>query len=266
MTSQEDFSSKYTNANVAPGAAAYATAKFRGLVKTLEDVDNGSIREIAPAIIAVILCGQKRGDIVPLLFRDLVDGKSNDEHRSLFMLLRHGITVAWPFFGLPNAMPACLGLVNELRRADIAVSRELGRPLFGETDWLAKGLDTNQTIYRAAGNSEVGQMIGEFFPEISYVANAVIFGFLVGGSQNVQRLPLTEVIVASAIAGIGATRQAKSHIKASMGLGASLSAMESVAAVVDEISAWNGDERPGNINVADLAEEAKANLEKYDYQ
>ncbi|KAM6529322.1 hypothetical protein FALCPG4_007461 [Fusarium falciforme] len=264
MAPHEDFSSKYTNANLAPGAAPYDTAKFCGLVKVLEGVDNGSISEVAPAIIAVILCGQKRGDIVPLLFRDLVSGKSDDEQRRLFMLLRHGITVAWPFFGLPSAMPACLGLVNELRRAEMVVAHGMERPSLGEVDWLAKGLETNKVIYRAAGNSEVGQMIGEFFPEISYVGNTVVFGFLIGGSQSIHRLPLTELIVASAIAGVGATRQARSHLKASIGLGISLKAIESVVVAVDEISAWNGARLLGNINVADLAKEAKANLEKHD--
>lgn len=47
----DDFSSKYTNANLAPDAAAYNSTILCGLVRHLEDVDGGSISAAAPGII-----------------------------------------------------------------------------------------------------------------------------------------------------------------------------------------------------------------------
>lgn len=47
----EDFSSKYTNANLAPDATAYSSAILCGLVRKLEEVDSGSISAAAPGII-----------------------------------------------------------------------------------------------------------------------------------------------------------------------------------------------------------------------
>lgn len=96
----------------------------------------------------------------------------------------------------------------------------------------------------------------------AYIATAAVFGFLIGGSDKVQPLPLSEVIIAGAIAAMGATRQAKSHLKGSMGLGISLMAMKEVLNVAEQVAAWNGKKLPGEIDLASLAEEARANLER----
>lgn len=58
MASQatEDFSSKYTNANLAPDATAYDSTILCGLVRHLEDVDGGSISTAAPGIIVRRKC------------------------------------------------------------------------------------------------------------------------------------------------------------------------------------------------------------------
>lgn len=123
-------------------------------------------------------------------------------------------------------------------------------------------------------------MIAEYFPEIcmlilnftlvtrsdadlpiAYIANAAVFGFLIGGSENIQTLPLSEIIVASAIAGIGATRQANSHFKGSLGLGISPEALEAVLSVVEQVAAWNKTVLPGRIDIAELVQEVKANLQ-----
>lgn len=47
----EDFSSKYTNANLAPDSTPYNSTVLCGLVQQLEEVDGGSIRAAAPGII-----------------------------------------------------------------------------------------------------------------------------------------------------------------------------------------------------------------------
>ncbi|KAH8656335.1 hypothetical protein BGZ61DRAFT_372580 [Ilyonectria robusta] len=260
MAAQQDFSSKYTNANLSANAAPYDSDLFANLVKQLEDTDGGSISKVASAIVAVVLCAQKRGDAVAGLFRDITRIQSDQRKKECFMSLRHGISLTWPFFGLPNSMPACLGLVNELRQDHITVPSQIDRSV-EIADWLAKGYETNRAIYHAVGNAEVGNMIAEYFPEISYIANAAVFGFLIGGSENIQTLPLSELIVASAIAGTGATRQTKSHFKGSLGLGISPEALQAVWSVVKEVAAWNKSAPLGKVDVLELVEEVKANLQ-----
>jgi len=87
-----------------------------------------------------------------------------------------------------------------------------------------------------------------------------VFGYLIGGSVKEQALPLCEIIVAGAIAAMGATRQARSHFKGSMDLGISQAAVDAVWGVAQQVAAWNTTKLPGDINVAALAEEVKANL------
>ncbi|KAH6999159.1 hypothetical protein BKA56DRAFT_608663 [Ilyonectria sp. MPI-CAGE-AT-0026] len=241
-TVPQEFSSQYTNANLPSNATPYDSTILCNL--------------------ATMLCAQRRGDAVPKLFRDLIENMDNGQIKTLFLSFRHAINLTWPFVGLPHCIPACLGLVNELQLRNITVTSQLDRPLLHESDWLSKGKETNQAIYRAVGNAEVGQMMGEFFPELSYIATAAVFGFLIGGSDKVQLLPLSEVIIAGAIAAMGATRQAKSHFKGSMGLGISLMAMKEVLNVAEQVAAWNGKKLPGEIDLASLAEEARANLER----
>jgi len=74
-----------------------------------------------------MLCAQKRGDAVPKIFRDLVEGKSTAEKRDTFLSIKRAMNLTWPFVGLPNSMPACLGLIDELRRDNITVLSEVDR-------------------------------------------------------------------------------------------------------------------------------------------
>ncbi|KAH6950286.1 hypothetical protein BKA56DRAFT_738791 [Ilyonectria sp. MPI-CAGE-AT-0026] len=258
----QEFSSKYTDANRAPDATAYDFATLGNAVKQLQSVDNGSISQIAPAIIATILCAQRRGDAVPKLFSDLVEGKEAEEVKSLFASFKHAITLTWPFIGLPHCIPACLGLAHELEIRNITVDSQLDRTGLHEADWSLKGIETHQAIYRGVGNSEVGRLMGGFFPEISHVVGTALFGFLIGGSDKVQSLRLSQITVAAAIVGTGATRQARSHFKGSLGLGNSLAAIKAVLGAAESVAAWNGTVLSGEFDFAALEAEAKANLEK----
>ncbi|KAH7020546.1 hypothetical protein EDB80DRAFT_882584 [Ilyonectria destructans] len=258
----QDFSSKYTNANLAPDATPYDSYTLCNIVKELQSADHGSISSIAPALVAAMLCAQRRGDAVPKLFHDLSKEKNKEEIKAMFLSLKHAINITWPFVGLPNCIPASLGLVNELREYGITVSSEVNRPLLNQADWLSKGHETSRAIYRAVGNSEVAQMMADYFPETSHVANAAVFGFLIGGSDQVQSLKLSEIIIAGTICAMGATRQAKSHFKGSIGLGISAAAVERVSKVAEQVAAWNGVKLPGEIDVSALAEEVRINLER----
>ncbi|KAK2770058.1 hypothetical protein CKAH01_04401 [Colletotrichum kahawae] len=215
-------------------------------------------------MIASMLCAQRRGDAVPKLFHDLAKGRDVEGTKMLFASFKLALNLTWPFTGLPQCVLACLGLIGELQGLD--------------ADWFKKGIQTNEAIYRAVGNEEVHRMMGEVFPEISqllpshfdssssllpaYIANVAVFGFLVGGSERTQSLPLCEITIAGAIAALGATRQAKSHLKGSMGLGISVAAIEAVLYAAEQVAKWNGCKLPGKIDVTVLAKEVETNLGK----
>ena len=132
-------------------------------------------------------------------------------------------------------------------------------------------------IYRGVGNSAVGSMLGKYFPDIckwldfqwwkerrweqlilikvAFVSNFAVFGYLIAGSLDVQSLEISELTVASAIVAMGATRQARSHCKASIGVGNSVKNVKDVVNVANQVAAWNKSTLPGSINVEELAKE-----------
>ncbi|KAF4843220.1 Cocaine esterase [Colletotrichum siamense] len=157
----KEFNDKYTNANLAADASPYDETIFHYLVRHLELVDGGTIAPVAPGIIAAMLCAQRRGDAVPRLFHDLAKVRDVEGTKILFASFKLALDLTWPFTGLPQCVPACLGLIGELREFD--------------ADWFKKGFQTNEAIYRAVGNEEVHRMMGEVFPEITYIANIAIY-------------------------------------------------------------------------------------------
>ena len=62
-----------------------------------------------------MLCAQKRGDAVPKLYRDIVSGKLDNDKKAIFFGMKCAMNLTWVFVGLPNCIPVCLGLINELR-------------------------------------------------------------------------------------------------------------------------------------------------------
>jgi hypothetical protein len=53
------------------------------------------------------------------LFSDVTKEHSESEVQEIFTAVREAVTLAVPFVGLPNCMPACFGLVNELKKHGI---------------------------------------------------------------------------------------------------------------------------------------------------
>jgi hypothetical protein len=92
------------------------------------------------------------------------------------------------------------------------------------------------------------------------LANVSVFGYLISGSLDIQSLELSELTVAASIVGIGATRQARSHIKASIGVGNTPTVVADVVKIAEEVALWNKTPLPTTINVAELAEEISNNL------
>lgn len=92
-------------------------------------------------------------------------------------------------------------------------------------------------------------------------ANTSIFGYLCGGS-TVLPLKDVEIFVASAIIGLGASRQARSHCKAALQLGNSPDAMAAIDAVAQEIAVWNGTPLPERLDLHQLVKEVNGELAK----
>lgn len=74
-----------------------------------------------------MLCAQRRGDAVPKLFRDLAKGKTVEDTKALFASFKLALNLTWAFSGLPQCIPACLGLVGELRELGISGPSQLDR-------------------------------------------------------------------------------------------------------------------------------------------
>ncbi|KAL2853499.1 hypothetical protein BJX68DRAFT_264967 [Aspergillus pseudodeflectus] len=259
-----EFSKKYTQANIAPDAAPYDEAVFLSLHKTL--ASHVASDTLATAILATILCAQARGDAVVQLFRSVTKHSSEGEAevKSRFIAVREAITLTVPFVGLPNCMPACFGLVNEIKGRGFAGGDGGGIPgprrtNFGELDYTSRGAETVSRIYRGVGNSEVREMIQQFFPEMSYYGRTTVWGYLVGSSPILE-LKDAEMLVAASIMGLGATRQARSHVKCALSVGNSLELVTATVEVAQAVGAWNGRALLGGVDVGELAGELEKNL------
>ena len=69
----------------------------------------------------------------------------------------------------------------------------------------------------------------------------VTWGYLVAkANEEVFKPDESHLIIATAITALGATRQTKSHIKATLGIGNSAEAVKAVIEVVSEITKWAG--------------------------
>lgn len=90
-----------------------------------------------------------------------------------------------------------------------------------------------------------------------------IFGYLCGGSP-IFSLPEVETVVVSAIIGLGATRQARSHTKAAMQLGISVDILTTIDAIAQDVGCWNKTPLPETLDMAQLRLELSRELEKID--
>lgn len=125
-----DVERKYSGANLAPNATQYEKDLFLQLMLDLKHFDGGkdvqaigilvssSVRSrvswLMANLQAAILVGQRRGDAVSKLFRDVVNtGSSSDDPATLYASIREALTIVFPFVGLPHTVPALMGLAAE---------------------------------------------------------------------------------------------------------------------------------------------------------
>ncbi|TVY58572.1 hypothetical protein LCER1_G000208 [Lachnellula cervina] len=257
-----DFNTAYIAANVSQDAAPYDSALFTGFKDQLESADPEYLSPFSHALLGVMFCAQRRGDLVGPWFREVVAKDKTTDPKKFFTIIREAIAVVYPFVGLPNCVPACFGLVGVLREMGIDVDEDRRRPDVKQGDFLAKGLETRQKIYRGVGNPEVHWMLKRYFPDMTYATDTFIFGYLATGSLDIFELKQTELIIAAAILAMGATRQSRSHCKASMQLGNSEVVVSALVDTARKIGDWNSQRLSDNIVVSSLAEELKNNLAK----
>ena len=72
----------------------------------------------------------------------------------------------------------------------------------------------------------------------AYYAQTAVFGYIIGGS-TVFTLKEAELVVASSIIALGATRQASSHCKGALQLGNSVETLTAIVDVASDIAEWN---------------------------
>ncbi|KAJ5807432.1 hypothetical protein N7447_010888 [Penicillium robsamsonii] len=253
-----DFSAKYTNANIAQDAAPYDSAWFLALNNKIHKLNPSTHNGFTVALLSAMLCAQRRGDAVSALFRDVTKDESDASLKEIFITVRESLALVAPFVGFPSCMPAVFGLVGELRNRGISEVPSHERLGFDEYDYTTAGKTSFKKVYRGVGNSEVGKMLDQYFPEISYYANTAVFGYLLSG--DLLSLKEKELVLASSIFAQGAIRQSQSHCKASIQLGNTVEVVKGLFDVSVEVALWNHSPLSGMIDVPQLAEEVKRNL------
>ena len=88
----------------------------------------------------------------------------------------------------------------------------------------------------------------------------MMLGYLLSGSLRRNSLAHSEIILAGSMVAMGATRQATSHLKASLSVGNSIEAVRGLVGVAEQVARWNGSTLPGKHDVFALAEQVQQNL------
>jgi hypothetical protein len=93
-------------------------------------------------------------------------------------------------------------------------------------------------------------------------STVVTWGYLISkANEEVFQPQQSHLIIAASIAALGATRQTKSHIKATLGIGNSVACVKSVLGVIATITEWAG--RPiGTFDVDALSQEIQKALKE----
>ena len=81
--------------------------------------------------------------------------------------------------------------------------------------------------------------IADFFEDSA--STAFTWGYLISkANEDIFEAKQSHLLVATAICGIGATRQMGSHIKATIGVGNDVEAVKTLVAVVSRLATWAG--------------------------
>lgn len=168
---------------------------------------------IATDVQAAMCCAIHRADLVPELFSAVLKGQdalSETETTELFQTVQETINFIWPFVGVPQVIPACLDLAGYIRskglvRLETNRLRSVSRVLYWNFYFLDFGVyhalnpieltnistpnrsdlgpedvqlgsETRKAIYKASANSEVFEMLSNYYGDFAYALDTVGFG------------------------------------------------------------------------------------------
>lgn len=238
----DEFMSKwdatYVSTNLKDGTRPYDAALFKNFHNELST--NDELKKLSPEILAVASCALGRADLVGKLFDDLTTGSSAEESKKLFVRLREGIMCVYPFLGVPACMPACYGMIGVLERKGEAYgdTARLRKPFMDEED-VERGRELRATIYSSAGNSGIFALMEKYFPDLYGASTAITWGYLISkANEEVFEMKESHLLVLTTICGLGATRQMGSHIKATIGIGNTITNVKLLISVISRLAVW----------------------------
>ncbi|KAL2844355.1 hypothetical protein BJY01DRAFT_248181 [Aspergillus pseudoustus] len=262
---QDDFMAawdqQYVSTNVMAGSCSYDRDLFIGIASKLAS-SHPELKNIADAVITVSCVAVGRADVVGRLFDDITADSTPEESQQIFLRLREAITIAFPYLGMPTCIPACYGMLGVIQRKgpEYASSKVLRKKTITDED-VRKGTDLRKKIYRGVGNSDVFALMDRYFTDLFTTSTVVTWGYLIAkANEEVFRPEESHLIIASAIMALGATRQTKSHIKATLGIGNSVACVKAVVEAVSTIAEWESRPRIGPFDIDQLASEIQQAL------
>ncbi|KAG5818318.1 hypothetical protein H9Q74_003027 [Fusarium xylarioides] len=253
-----DWDAKYVSTNVKPQARKYDRGLFLELNSKLAS-SHPELKSFSHAIIAAVCCAVSRADVVGRFFDDITFDSTTKASEKLFLSTREAITIIFPYVGMPTCIPACYGMIGVVERkgAAYASSRVLRKTTIDEED-VKKGTELKSRIYSGVGNSGIFSLMDKYFTDLCMsnpvytllcyftdftssvtCSTVVTWGYLISkANEEVFQPNESHLIIAASIAGLGATRQTKSHIKATLGIGNSVECVKAVLDVVKKIAEW----------------------------
>ncbi|KEF51224.1 uncharacterized protein A1O9_12727 [Exophiala aquamarina CBS 119918] len=233
-----DWDKTYVSTNVKPGSRSYDKDFFLGLRSSFQD--QPPLESISDAIIATACCAVGRADVVGRFFDDITHDLSPEESQAIFLRLRESITFVFPYLGIPTCIPACYGMIGVVKRKGwefASTERLRGRMI--SVDDAKRGRELRTSVYRNVGNSEIFGLMDTYFTDLFMCSTVVTWGYLLArANEKLFQIHESHLVVAATIMALGATRQTKSHIKATLGLGSSVQSVKAVMNVVGQISDW----------------------------
>ncbi|KAF5250381.1 hypothetical protein FANTH_4414 [Fusarium anthophilum] len=251
---------KYVSTNVKPGAKPYDKDFFLNLDAKLA-ASSAELSVHSYAIVAIACVAVGRADVVGRFFDDITAGATPEVSQKRFLIIREAITISFPYIGMPSCMPACYGMIGVVqRKGSEFASRQILRSRTITKEDVGKGEELRARIYKGVGNSEIFALMDTYFTDLFTCSTVVTWGYLISkATEGVFTTQQAHLIVASAIMALGATRQTRSHVKATLGIGNSIACVKAVVGAVAEIAEWGG--RPINaVDVEDMARQIQEAL------
>ncbi|KAJ9602188.1 hypothetical protein H2200_013308 [Cladophialophora chaetospira] len=252
---------KYVSTNLKPGSKPYSKDLFISLNSSLVSAQP-TLKDLGYTLIAAACCAVGRADVVGRFFDDLTADATPEESEQVFLRVREAITIIFPYLGMPTCIPACYGMIGVVQRKgkEYASTKVLRKPTITEED-VKNGTELRAKIYAGVGNADIFTLMDQYFKDLFQTSTVVTWGYLIAkANEEVFQPKESHLIVATAILALGATRQTKSHIKATLGIGNSIDCVKAVVDVVTKIAEWAQRPQIGPFDVDGLAKEIQTAL------